>query len=255
MVEKNKNIIKNETIISFKDIKKSFGTKTIYNSVNLDIYKGQTTTIFGGSGTGKSVLLKILIGLLRADSGEIYFKNKQINHFSERQYLPIRKEIAMLFQGGALFDSVNVEENIAYPLKLHFKLTNKEMRKIIAKNLDMVGLPNTEKLMPAELSGGMQKRIGLARALATNPTVMLYDEPTTGLDPINVTLINNLIIRLKEELNLTSIVVTHDMDSAFKISDNVAMLWDKKIIFYGTVNDIKSSKNPIVHRFINGISE
>jgi phospholipid/cholesterol/gamma-HCH transport system ATP-binding protein len=161
----------------------------------------------------------------------------------------------MLFQGGALFDSVNVEENIAYPLKLHFKMTNKEMKKVIAHNLEMVGLPNTEKLMPAELSGGMQKRIGLARALAMKPKVMLYDEPTTGLDPINVTLINKLILRLKEELNLTSIVVTHDMDSAFTISDNVAMLWDKKIIFYGTVNEIKESKDPIVYRFINGLSE
>ena len=129
------------------------------------------------------------------------------------------------------------------------------MRKVIAKNLEMVGLPGTEKLMPAELSGGMQKRIGLARALATNPIVMLYDEPTTGLDPINVTLINNLILRLKEELNLTSIVVTHDMESAFTISDKVAMLWDKKIIFYGTVKEIKNSTNKVVHNFINGISE
>ncbi len=249
MVE-NKNII-----ISFKDIKKRFSDNIVYETLNLDIIKSQTTTIFGGSGTGKSVLLKILIGLLKADSGSILFNNQDISKFSERRYLPIRKQIAMLFQGGALFDSINVEENIAYPLKLHFKMTNKEMRRVIAKNLEMVGLPGTEKLMPAELSGGMQKRIGLARALATNPTVMLYDEPTTGLDPINVTLINNLIIRLKEELNLTSIVVTHDMESAFTISDKVAMLWDKKIIFYGSVNDIRDTGNPIVHRFINGISE
>lgn len=249
MVE-NKDII-----ISFKDIKKRFSDNIIYDALNLDISTSQTTTIFGGSGTGKSVLLKILIGLLKADSGSILFNNQDISKFSERRYLPIRKQIAMLFQGGALFDSINVEENIAYPLKLHFKMTNKEMRKVIAKNLEMVGLPGIEKLMPAELSGGMQKRIGLARALATNPIVMLYDEPTTGLDPINVTLINNLIIRLKEELSLTSIVVTHDMESAFTVSDKVAMLWDKKIIFYGSVNDIKDSGNPIVHRFINGISE
>jgi len=251
MVEKiDKNII-----VKFKDVKKSFGTNEIYSSLDLDIIKGETTTIFGGSGTGKSVLLKILIGLLRADSGSIIFNNKEIINYSERQYLPVRKQIAMLFQGGALFDSVNVEENIAYALKLHFKMTNKEMRKIIAKNLEMVGLPGIEKLMPAELSGGMQKRVGLARALATNPTVMLYDEPTTGLDPINVTLINQLIIRLKEELNLTSIVVTHDMDSAFTISDKVAMLWNKVIMFYGTVDEIKSSKEPVIHRFINGIPE
>ena len=249
MVE-NKDII-----ISFRDIKKRFSDNIIYNTLNLDIMRSQTTTIFGGSGTGKSVLLKILIGLLKADSGSILFNNQDISKFSERKYLPVRKQIAMLFQGGALFDSINVEENIAYPLRLHFKMTNKEMRKVIARNLEMVGLPGTEKLMPAELSGGMQKRIGLARALATNPVVMLYDEPTTGLDPINVTLINNLIIRLKEELNLTSIVVTHDMESAFTISDNVAMLWDKKIIFYGSVKEIKQSEDPVVYRFINGISE
>jgi len=251
MVEKiDKNII-----IKFRDVKKKFSSNEIYTSLDLDIIKGETTTIFGGSGTGKSVLLKILIGLLRADSGSILFNNKEIINYTERQYLPVRKQIAMLFQGGALFDSINVEENIAYALKLHFKMTNKEMRKIIAKNLEMVGLPGIEKLMPAELSGGMQKRVGLARALATNPTVMLYDEPTTGLDPINVTLINQLIIRLKEELNLTSIVVTHDMDSAFTISDKVAMLWNKVIMFYGTVDEIRSSKEPVIHRFINGIPE
>jgi phospholipid/cholesterol/gamma-HCH transport system ATP-binding protein len=250
MVENKKDII-----IKFENIKKRFSSNIIYDSLNLDITRGETTTIFGGSGTGKSVLLKILIGLLKADDGNIFFNNIDISNFSELKYLSIRKQIAMLFQGGALFDSVNVEENIAYPLKLHFKMTNKEMKKVIAHNLEMVGLPNTEKLMPAELSGGMQKRIGLARALAMKPKVMLYDEPTTGLDPINVTLINKLILRLKEELNLTSIVVTHDMDSAFTISDNVAMLWDKKIIFYGTVNEIKESKDPIVYRFINGLSE
>ncbi len=241
------------TILEFKNINKSFSHKRIYNSLNLKVKEGETLTIFGGSGTGKSVLLKILIGLIRVDSGKIIYKGENILNLSDEQFLRVRKDIAMLFQGGALFDSISVENNIIYPLRMHRKLTEKEMKKIVHEKLEMVGLPNTEKLMPSELSGGMQKRVGLARALALEPKIMLYDEPTTGLDPINVTLINNLIKKLQKELNLTSIVVTHDMGSAFEISDRVSMLWDKKIIFTGSVDEIRASKDKTIYNFINGI--
>ncbi len=240
-------------IIEFKHIEKSFSHNRIYDDVNLSITEGETITILGGSGTGKSVLLKILIGLLKADSGEILYKGKDISKYSEAKFIKIRSEIAMLFQGGALFDSITVRNNIAYPLRMHTKLNDKEIDKIVSKNLEMVGLPNIENLMPSELSGGMQKRVGLARALAINPKVILYDEPTTGLDPINVTLINNLIMMLQKELNVTSIVVTHDLESAFTISDRLAMLWDKRIIFTGSVKEIKNSKEPKIYNFINGI--
>ena len=243
-----------EVIIKFKNIDKKFSDKVIFDNLNLDIVKGKITTIFGESGIGKSLLLKILIGLLKADSGEIYFENEEISKFSERKYITIRKKIAMLFQGGALLDSLSVGENIAYPLRLHFKLKNKEIKKAVKKNLEMVGLSDIEHLRPSELSVGMKKRVALARALATNPSVILYDDPTTGLDPINVNLISELITSLRNDLKITSIIVGNDMNFNLKISDKLAMLDKGKIIFYGNFEDIKESEIPIVKRFIKGIN-
>ncbi|MBN2693754.1 ABC transporter ATP-binding protein [bacterium] len=240
-------------LIEFRDIYKKFGANIIYNGLDIFVKQGETLTIFGGSGTGKSVMLRMLIGLLHPDSGSILFDNKDITKYNENQFINIRKRIAMLFQNGALFDSLTVAENIAYPLRMHGIKDEKEIKKTVLTNLERVGLPGIEKRMPSELSGGMQKRVGLARALATNPEVLLYDEPTTGLDPINVSLINNLIKNLQKDLNITSIVVTHDMESAFTVSDRIAMLWDKKIIFEGTVKDIKATNNPIVYNFIHGL--
>ncbi len=241
-------------LIEYQHIQKRFGDQVIYTDLNLTIEEGETLTILGGSGTGKSVMLRMLIGLLRPDSGVITYNQQPLTGLSESKFIPIRKQIAMLFQGGALFDSLTVAENIAYPLRMHFKMKKSEIQSIIAQNLERVGLPGIESKMPSELSGGMQKRVGLARALATNPRVMLYDEPTTGLDPINVTLINELIKKLQRELKITSIVVTHDMDSAYKVSDRLAMLWDQKIIYQGTVDEIQHSKNKTVQRFIKGIA-
>lgn len=242
-------------LIEYKKIQKRFGKQVIYTDLNLSIQQGETLTIIGGSGTGKSVMLRMLIGLLRPDSGDIFYDGEEISRFNDTHFLPVRKQISMLFQGGALFDSLNVYENIAYPLRMHFKMKRQEMKEVVALNLERVGLPGIEQKMPSELSGGMQKRVGLARALATNPRVMLYDEPTTGLDPINVTLINQLICKLQRELKITSLVVTHDMQSAYEISDRLAMLWDQKIIYQGTVDEIQKTSNTIVQRFINGVAE
>lgn len=241
------------SFIEFKNVKKRFDKNIIYENLTLNVNKNENLTLIGGSGTGKSVMLKLLIGLLKTDEGNILFDNKEITNYTEYQFIGVRKRIAMLFQNGALFDSLNVADNIVYPLKMHFKMPKREMMDIVKQNLEFVGLPGIEKKMPSELSGGMKKRVGLARALATSPEVILYDEPTTGLDPINVTLINKLIRYLQEKLNVTSIIVTHDMQSAFYVSDRIAMLWEKRIIFEGSVKEVQNTDNKKVHNFVNGL--
>ena len=244
----------NEPLIRFQNVRKAFGEKVIYRGVDLDVYPGETITIMGGSGVGKSVLLKLLIRLLEADSGSITFHGDEVTTMSNTKIGLVRQRIAMLFQGAALFDSSSVGDNVAYGLHEHYRYTMSEAK--IAERvhwaLSLVGLPGIEAMRPADLSGGMKKRVGLARAIAVQPEVLLYDEPTTGLDPINTERINHLINGLKAALNVTSIVVTHDMKSAFSISDRMAMVYRGEIIKSGTPDEFRASTDPRVRDFING---
>ena len=243
-----------EPLIRFSHIRKAFGPKVIYRDLNLEIFQGETLTVMGGSGVGKSVMLKLLIRLLDSDSGSITFHGEEITSMPERRIGRVRQRIAMLFQGGALFDSVSVGENVAYGLREHFRATMTEQQIVerVHWALSLVGLPGIEQMRPADLSGGMKKRVGLARAIAVQPEVLLYDEPTTGLDPINTERINHLIRGLKGALKVTSIVVTHDMKSAFSISDRMAMVYRGEIIAVGTPDDFNRSKDPRVSDFIHG---
>ncbi|HET9957563.1 MAG TPA: ATP-binding cassette domain-containing protein [Polyangiaceae bacterium] len=243
-----------EPLIRFQDVRKAFGPKVIYRGLNLEIAKGEVLTIVGGSGVGKSVMLKMLIGLLRADHGSILFDGQEVTQMKEESLADVRKRIAMLFQGAALFDSLTVGENVAYGLEEHFrqKMSKQERDERVAWALGLVGLPGIELMRPADLSGGMRKRVGLARAIAVQPEVLLYDEPTTGLDPINTARVNHLIMGLQEKLHITSIVVTHDMKSVFTISDRVAMVHGGRIIQVGNVDEFRSTKDPRVSDFVEG---
>ncbi len=239
-------------IISFKDLCKNFGDNKVLDGLSLDINEGETITIIGGSGSGKSVLLKLLLGVLQPDSGQILFRGEDITLMDEHQLVEIRRQIGMLFQGAALFDSLPVSENVAYPIREHFTYSEAKIRSIVEEKLRLVGLLESIKMMPSDLSGGMKKRVGLARAIATDPAVILYDEPTTGLDPANTMRINRLIRELQRKLHVTSIVVTHDMGSAFLVSDRLAMLYNKRIEFVGTPEEAKKSTNTVVQHFIQG---
>lgn len=243
-----------EPLIRFLKVRKAFGPKVIYRTLDLEIYKGETITIMGGSGVGKSVLLKLLIRLLEADGGSITFHGEEITTMREAKIELVRQNIAMLFQGAALFDSISVGENVAYGLHEHYRhtMTEKQIRERVDWALSLVGLPGIEGMRPSDLSGGMKKRVGLARAIAVRPEVLLYDEPTTGLDPINTARINHLINGLKQKLHVTSIVVTHDMTSAFSISDRMAMVYRGEIIMTGTPAEFRASPDPRVHDFITG---
>ncbi len=237
-------------IVRFENVNKSFGHKVVFVGLDLAIRTGETLTVIGGSGTGKSVLLKMLIGLLDADSGRILFDGAPLA--DEKDFARTRRRVGMLFQGGALFDSLTVGENIAYPLLERGQVARGELASIVAGKLSMVGLEGIEDLKPSQLSGGMQKRVALARAIATEPEVILYDEPTTGLDPANASRINHLIRHLQGLLGVTSIVVTHDMQAAFYVSDRIALLADHCIAAVDTVESIRASKDPRVAAFIEG---
>jgi phospholipid/cholesterol/gamma-HCH transport system ATP-binding protein len=241
-------------LIEFKNVRKSFGPKLIYDGLNLDVRKGETLTVMGGSGVGKSVMLKMLIGLLTVDSGEILFDGEDVAHMKDDALQVVRRRIAYLFQGAALFDSLSVAENVAYGLREQFwnTMTHQEIDARVARSLDLVGLPGIEGMRPSDLSGGMRKRVGLARTLALQPEVILYDEPTTGLDPVNTARINHLIRSIQRSLQLTSIVVTHDMGTAFTVSDRLAMIAKGRIVLEGTKEQFKTAKNPIVRDFIEG---
>ena len=243
-----------EPYISFRRVRKAFGPKVVYSGLDLDVHRGEVLTIVGGSGVGKSVMLKMLIGLLHADRGTIHFDGNDVTAMKEEQLAVVRQRIAMLFQGAALFDSLTVGENVAYGLEEHFRQTmTKEARaERVAWALGLVDLPGIEQMRPSDLSGGMRKRVGLARAIAVQPEVVLYDEPTTGLDPINTARVNHLITGLQQKLNITSIVVTHDMKSVFTISDRIAMVHSGRIISVGTKDDFRASKDPRVSDFIEG---
>jgi phospholipid/cholesterol/gamma-HCH transport system ATP-binding protein len=237
-------------------VQKSFGAKVIYSGLNLEIRRGETITVMGASGSGKSVLLKMLIGLLQADGGQILFDGADVTAMDDRERTELRRRIAYLFQGAALFDSLSVGENVAYGLREQFwnKMTGEEIDARVAQSLELVGLPGIQPMRPSDLSGGMKKRVGLARTLALQPEVILYDEPTTGLDPINTARINHLILGIQRALHLTSVVVTHDMGTAFTVSDRLAMIGKGRILLVGTKEEFRESRNLNVHNFINGIA-
>ncbi|HEA47519.1 MAG TPA: ABC transporter ATP-binding protein [bacterium] len=239
-------------MIVIEDLHKSFGDNKVLRGVDLKIEKGKTFVIIGRSGCGKSVLLKHIIGILKPDKGRILIDGCDITKLNEKRLNEVRKKFGMLFQGAALFDSLTVEENVAFGLGRHTNLNKEEIRKIVNEKLGLVGLARNGFLKPAELSGGMKKRVGLARAIAMDPEIILYDEPTTGVDPIMGDAINELIIELHDKLKIISIAVTHDIASAYKIADRIAMLYEGKIIEVGTPREIKNTKNPIVRQFITG---
>jgi phospholipid/cholesterol/gamma-HCH transport system ATP-binding protein len=246
--------ISGEPLIRFQGVKKAFGPKVVYSGLDLAIPRGSTVTIMGASGSGKSVMLKMLIGLFDADGGEILFDGKDVTKMEDRQLDEVRRRVAYLFQGAALFDSLSVGENVAYGLREQNwnTMSDQEVRRRVAQSLQMVGLPGIEEMRPSDLSGGMKKRVGLARTLALQPEVILYDEPTTGLDPINTARINHLIVGIKKALGLTSVVVTHDMGTAFTVSDYLVMLGKGRVLMMGTPEEFKATKNPYVRDFIDG---
>jgi phospholipid/cholesterol/gamma-HCH transport system ATP-binding protein len=239
-------------IIELRKISKRFGPHVVLDGIDLSIEEGQGLVIIGASGSGKSVMLKHIVGLLKPDKGEVWFDGQRIDNRPERALQEIRHHFGFLFQMGALFDSLTVAENVAFPLVEHTRKSPDEITEIVHRKLTMVGLPEAGAKMPGELSGGQRKRIGLARAIALDPRVILYDEPTTGLDPIRSDVINELIRKLKRELNVTSIVVTHDMASAFKVGDRIVMLHEGKLIFDGSPDEVRNTDNPIVRRFVQG---
>lgn len=240
-------------IIAVKNLTKKFGDNIILDNISLTIEKGKTTVVIGSSGCGKTVLIKHLIVLLRPGAGEVYFKGSRIDNLPEDQLNKIRTHYGFLFQGGALFDSLSVAENIMFPIRQHYKITTSSgIDELIKTKLAMVGLDGFQKFYPANLSGGQRKRVALARAIALNPEVILYDEPTTGLDPIRADIINELILKLQKGLGVTSVVVTHDMTSVYKIADRIVMLHYGKIIADGDVEYIRNHPHPDVQQFING---
>jgi phospholipid/cholesterol/gamma-HCH transport system ATP-binding protein len=239
-------------MIKIVNLYKSFGTKKVLQGLSLDIEWGETMVVIGQSGSGKSVLLKHLIGLLRPDSGEIYIDGQEISRLPEEELQKIARKFGMLFQSAALFDSLTVGENVAFGVKRYSDHPAAGIDRIVSESLAKVGLKDIESLMPYELSGGMKKRVGLARAIAYKPEIILYDEPSTGIDPIRADAINDLIIGLKQDLCVTSVIITHDMVSSYKVADRIAMLYEGRIIEVGTPAEIQASENPVVQQFIHG---
>ncbi len=239
-------------MIEIQDLHKRFNDNEVLSGVNLNINQGETLAIIGSSGCGKSVLLKHIVGLLIPDKGSVSIEGENLNNLSQNKLYEIRKQFGFLFQGAALFDSMTIEENIWLSLvENDYKLTQSEIDNIVSTKLELVGLPGIQKKKPSELSGGMKKRVGLARALVSDPKYILYDEPTTGLDPIMSDSIDNLINHLNKQLNVTSIVVTHDMFSVKNVADKVSMIHDGRIYFSGTYNDILNSDDITIQEFIS----
>ena len=242
----------NKPIITLSNVYKSFGDKHVLQGLDLTIFEGETFVILGPSGCGKSVSLKIITGLLKPDAGNIFVKDQCINSMNERELNSVRMDFGMLFQNAALFDSLTVGENVSFGLKEHANYSKEEIQEIVDEKLNMVGLPGISSKMPSELSGGMRKRVGLARAIALKPKIIFYDEPTTGLDPIMSTEIDMLVLKLQKELKVTSVVITHDMKSAFRIADRVGLHYDGKIWEVSTPEEFQLSQNPFVQKFIKG---
>lgn len=241
-----------EAIISARGVRVEFGPHVVLRSIDLDILQGETIAILGPSGGGKSVFLKVLIGLLPATGGEIWFENQDLLQLRERELTVVRREISMLFQGGALFDALNVFDNIAYPLREQHLADEKDIPDIVAEKLSLVGLAGTQEKWPAELSGGMRKRVALARAIATEPRVILYDEPTTGLDPTNIRRINELIRSLQEKIGVTSVIVTHELPTVFEACDRAALIWEGEIAATGAPAELSERGPEIARQFIAG---
>jgi phospholipid/cholesterol/gamma-HCH transport system ATP-binding protein len=239
-------------MIQFRDLHKSFGPKRVLSGLALEIRTGETLVVIGQSGSGKSVLLKLLIGILAPDRGSIVIDGTDVTAMDRETRQKTARKFGMLFQAAALFDSLNVGENVAFGLKRRTDLDPAAIGRIVADSLAKVGLQGIEALMPYELSGGMRKRVGLARAIAYRPEIILYDEPSTGLDPIRADAINDLILLLQKEMGVTSIVITHDLVSAYKVADRMAMLYDGRIVAVGTPNEIRESPDPVVQQFLLG---
>lgn len=241
-----------EAVISLRQLNITFGTHTVLDNIDLDVYKGETLAVLGPSGTGKSTVLRSMIGLLEPNGGQIFIQGEDVSGLDEDGWNRLRMKMGMVFQYSALFDFLTVGENVAFGLRQHTDKSDEEIQGIVTQMLDLVGLPDTQDLYPAELSGGMKKRVGLARAIAVNPEIVLYDEPTAGLDPIMSRNISRLIKKTQEQLHVTSVLVTHDMQSAFYAADRVAMLYEGHIVAIGTSEEMKNSTNPIVKAFIEG---
>jgi phospholipid/cholesterol/gamma-HCH transport system ATP-binding protein len=242
-------------MIEVRDLKKRFGTHAVLDGVSFRIEKGESVVIIGRSGGGKSVLLKHLIGLLNPDAGQVLIEGEDIVPLNERQLLRVRRKFGMLFQSAALFDSMTVAENVGFAFRRDRSLPEKEIRRKVAEVLEMVDLPGTEDKKPSELSGGMKKRVGLARAIIYQPQIVLYDEPTTGLDPIVSDSIDQLILRVRDRLDVTTVVVTHDMRSTRRLGQRILMLHNQKIYAAGTPDEIFNSQDPVVRRFTEGVSD
>lgn len=241
-----------EAVISLRKLNITFGTHTVLDNIDLDVYRGETLAILGPSGTGKSTVLRSMIGLLEPNGGKIYIQGEDVSELDEDGWNRLRMKMGMVFQYSALFDFLTVGENVAFGLWQHTDKGEEEIQRIVTEMLDLVGLPGTQDLYPAELSGGMKKRVGLARAIAVSPEIVLYDEPTAGLDPIMSHNISRLIKKTQQQLHVTSVLVTHDMQSAFYASDRVAMLYKGRIVAIGTAEEMQQSTNPIVKAFIEG---
>jgi phospholipid/cholesterol/gamma-HCH transport system ATP-binding protein len=242
-----------DDVLALRNVTKKFGDNVVLDNISLGVEKGRCTVVIGPSGCGKTVLIKHLIALLRPTSGEVYFKDRRIDNLEEKQLNRIRTHFGFLFQGGALFDSLNVTENILFPIKQHYRVAESSgIDELVKTKLTMVGLDGFQDYYPARLSGGQRKRVALARAIALNPEVILYDEPTTGLDPIRADTINELILKLQRGLGVTSIVVTHDMKSAYKVADRIVMLHEGKILADGDAEHIRNHPHSVVQQFIKG---
>lgn len=244
-----------DPIIKLEQIVKSFRRVRVLDGIDLEVRPGESICVIGLSGTGKSVLLKHLLRLMEPDSGRVLFEGADIETFDTEQLTAMRRRFGMLFQAAALFDSMTVAENVGLGLLESRQYTAEQIDEIVNEKLEMVGMAETRDKLPSELSGGMRKRVGLARAIATNPDIMLYDEPTSGLDPVTSDVIDDLIVELNQKLHVTSITVTHDMRSAFKIADRIVMLYGGKVEFDGTPDQVRSSNNPVLRQFISGSAQ
>ena len=242
-----------EPMIKIRQLKIAFGDKLVLNDLDLDVYEGETLAVIGPSGTGKSTVIKVLTGLLPPTSGSVVIDGQETSGYSEEEWDALRRRMGVVFQYSALFDFLSVGENVAFGLRRYFKLSEEEIQERVAQLLDLVGMPDTQKMLPSELSGGMKKRVALSRALAMEPRIVLYDEPTSGLDPVMTMTISRLIRKTQEQLCLTSVLVTHDMESAFFAADRIAMLDKGKIVQIGTPDEIRQSRNPVVYAFVHGL--
>ncbi len=239
-------------MIRLVNVHKAFGPKKVLEGFSLEVNEGETMVIIGYSGTGKSVAIKHIVGLLEPDEGTVWVDGLEVPKLQREELYELRAKIGYVFQFAALFDSMTIGENVAMGLRKEGRLSESEIRKRVTESLDIVDLPDVESKMPAELSGGMRKRVGIARGIARNPKYVLYDEPTTGLDPVTSAVIDELMLRMRERLGVTSIVITHDMRSAYRVGSRIAMLFEGKVRQVGTVEEIKQTSDPIVRQFIEG---